>query len=138
MKFYETKISLEKNGIFQLTDWVEKCVKDSGVKNGVAFLNGPHTTSGVSVAPDMLNNYDLLDIQDGFTKIIPARATYLHQFDNTTDMAGHTKAAIMNTHLALIIEDGKVVKGATQGFYFFEFDGPRVQKCWLAVYEDAE
>ena len=47
---------------------------------------------------------------DAFSKIIPARATYLHQFDNTTDMAGHTKAAIMNTHLALIIEDGKVVK----------------------------
>ena len=136
MKFYERKVDLGKNGIVQLTDWIEECVADSGVVNGVAFLNAPHTTSGVSVAPDMLLTSDLMDIQEGFSKIVPARVTYTHQFDNTTDAAGHNKAAIMNTHLALIVENGKVVKGDTQGIYFFEFDGPRVQKCWLAVYED--
>jgi len=136
MKTYEKKVYLEKDGILQITDWVEECVKDSGVVNGVAFINAPHTTSGVSVAPDMLKAEDLQDIQEGFSKIIPARTTYTHQFDNTTDTAGHTKAAIMNTHLALIVENGKVVKGDTQGIFFFEFDGPRAQKVWMAVYED--
>ncbi|MGI5888310.1 MAG: secondary thiamine-phosphate synthase enzyme YjbQ [Oscillospiraceae bacterium] len=138
MKFYERKVDLKKNGVVRLTDWVEECVRDSGVKNGVAFLNAPHTTSGIAVAPDMLKDEELQDLQEGFARIIPARVTYGHQFDNTTDMAGHSKAAIMNTHLALIIEDGEVVKGDDQGIYFLEFDGPRLQKCWLAVYEDAE
>ena len=64
MKFYETKVDIGKNGIVQLTKWIEDCVADSGVVNGVAFLNAPHTNSGVSVAPDMLLTSDLMDIQD--------------------------------------------------------------------------
>lgn len=136
MKLFETKLDLPKNGIVQITDWVLSCVAESGVQNGIAIINAPHTTSGVSVAPDMLNDYDLADVQIGFDKIIPPRVTYTHQFDNTTDAAGHNKCAIMNANMALIIENGKVVKGSTQGLFFYEFDGPRTQKCYLAVYED--
>jgi len=136
MKLFETKLYLPKNGVVQITDWVLSCVAESGVQNGVAILNAPHTTSGIFAGPDMLNIEDFQDVQDGFNKIIPPRVTYTHQFDNTTDAAGHNKCAIMDTNMALIIENGKVVKGSTQGLFFIEFDGPRTQKCWLAVYED--
>lgn len=133
---YETKIECAKDGIHQITEWVTKCIADSGVKTGIAIISAPHTTSGISITPYMLHDYDHQDIQKELDHIVPTRVDYLHQFDTPSDTAGHIKSAIMGTNMALIVEDGKPVLGHSQGIFFFEFDGPRVQKCYLSVLSD--
>ena len=136
MKFYETKIDCQKNGVHQITDWVRQCIADSGVKSGIAVFSAPHTTSGISLTPYMLHDYDLQDVQIQLDVIVPQRVDYTHQFDTPADAAGHTKSAMMGTNTTLIVEDGKPVLGHSQGIFFYEFDGPRLQKCYLSVYSD--
>ena len=136
MFLYETKINCAKDGIHQITDWIKDCVKESGVKTGIAIVSAPHTTSAISITPYMLTDYDHQDIQKEMDKIVPTRIDFTHQFDTPADASGHIKSAIMDSNITLIVEDGKPVLGHSQGVFFFEFDGPRVQKCQIAVYSD--
>ncbi|WP_075109709.1 secondary thiamine-phosphate synthase enzyme YjbQ [Bittarella massiliensis (ex Durand et al. 2017)] len=137
MHFYETKIECPKDGVVQLTEWLRRCVRESGVQSGIAVLSAPHTTSGISFNPYMLKPEDHQDIQQALDRLIPMRIDYAHQFDNPADAAGHNKSALMGTNTTFIVEGGELVLGSSQGVFFFEFDGPRTQRCQLAVYSDS-
>lgn len=133
---YQTVIDCKKNESYLLNDWIIESVKDSGVQNGIAIVFAPHTTSGIAVTPYMLKDEDHLDIHNSLDTMIPTRVDYTHQFDTPSDASGHNKSAIMGVSLTLIVENGKPMLGSSQGVFFFEFDGPRKQKCFLKVYSD--
>ena len=133
---YTKVMDCEKNASVLLNDWIVESVKDSGVQSGIAILFAPHTTSGIGVTPYMLNDEDHLDIHHSMEIMIPTRVDYTHQFDTPSDASGHNKSAIMGVSMTIIIENGKPQLGSSQGVFFFEFDGPRKQKCFLKVYSD--
>ena len=51
MKLFETKIECQRDGIHQITEWIKDCIKESGVKSGIAIVSAPHTTSAISITP---------------------------------------------------------------------------------------
>ena len=57
----------------------------------------------------------------------------LHQHDTPTDAAGHVKSTLIGVDLPLIIHDGKLLLGSSQGIYFLEFDGPRKRSFYVQV-----
>lgn len=42
----------------------------------------------------------------------------------------------MGVSLPLIIEDGKLLLGSSQGIFFLEFDGPRKRKFQVKILAD--
>ena len=85
----------------------------------------------------MLDDYDHQDIQKELDKIVPTRIDYTHQFDTPADACGSHQIRDygfkFDAHRRK--RQGSVL-GHSQGVFFFEFDGPRVQKCQIAVYSD--
>ncbi|MBM7581756.1 secondary thiamine-phosphate synthase enzyme [Caldicoprobacter guelmensis] len=128
----EYSISTSKPEEFvDITHLVERAVRDSGIRNGVAVVFCPHTTAGITINenadPDVVH-----DIIKALDKAFPVRGDYRHVEGNSH---AHIKASCMGSSCHIIISEGRLVLGTWQGVYFCEFDGPRRRKVYISCME---
>lgn len=122
----------QKNGVTDLTDHIRAAVEESGAQSGACIVFTAHTTAAITILSfwDECKNEDF---QDELRRLIPTRVDFKHQFDTPEDAAGHIKAGLVGASLSLIVEEGKLLLGHSQGVYFLEFDGPRSRACYVKV-----
>lgn len=125
------------NDVINLTADVKQVVADSGVKSGLCVVFTPHTTAGLTIT-SFWDPKGFEDLQDEICRLIPTRIDFKHQHDTPTDAAGHVKSSLMGVSLPIIIDNGKLLLGGSQGIFFMEFDGPRKRKYYVKVMSDAE
>ena len=134
MKIELTKFNIETkfNDVVKLTDDIKAFVESTGVKEGQCIIFNPHTTAGLTITSFWDPN-GFEDIQNEVCRLIPTRIDFKHQHDTPTDAAGHVKSTLIGVDLPLIIHDGKLLLGSSQGIYFLEFDGPRKRSFYVQV-----
>lgn len=115
--------------LIDITSVVSREVAASGVRDGVATLFVPHTTSAVTVN----ENWDpavQADILHWLAKLVPEDAGFQHSEGNSD---AHLKASLVGPSLQVPVIGGKLLLGQWQGVYFCEFDGPRERHFELVV-----
>ena len=126
---FEYKLSVSREGFFDITPQVRKAVAESGAADGLAVVYCPHTTAGITINenadPDVTH-----DLLIGLGKAFPDRAEFRHREGNS---AAHLKASAVGSSVTVIIENGKLVLGTWQGIYFCEFDPPRNRTYYVKV-----
>ena len=134
MKIELKKFNIETkfNDVVKLTDDIKAFVESTGVKEGQCIIFNPHTTAGLTITSFWDPN-GFEDIQNEVCRLIPTRIDFKHQHDTPTDAAGHVKSTLIGVDLPLIIHDGKLLLGSSQGIYFLEFDGPRKRSFYVQV-----
>ncbi len=125
----------KKDDMYPLTDEVKRIVEESGVEEGVCILFTTHTTASITITSfwDTLGHED---IQDETRRLIPTRVDFKHQHDTPEDAAGHVKSSLYGVSIPLIIHEGKLLLGHSQGIYFMEFDGPRNREVIVKTVSD--
>ncbi len=118
-----------------LTDKIKEFITESEIKEGLCVVYNPHTTGGLFIN-SYLDPNTPKDILHEWDRVIPTRYDFFHQFDTPSDASGHVKSTMMNVSLPLIIHEGKLVLGHSQGVLFAEFDGPRDRKVIVKVKSD--
>lgn len=132
---HELKFNTRKNDVFSLTEQIEAIVAESGVQEGICIVHVPHTTAGVTITSKW-DETDFSDIKSEMRRIVPTRVDFAHQFDTPEDAAGHIKSILIGANMTLIVHEGKLLLGSSQGIFFLEFDGPRSRKCQIKVIAD--
>lgn len=124
-----------KDDMYPITDEVKKIVGESGVEEGVCVLFTTHTTAAITITSfwDTLGHED---IQDETRRLIPTRVDFKHQHDTPEDAAGHVKSSLYGVSISLIIHEGRLLLGHSQGIYFMEFDGPRNREVLVKTISD--
>jgi secondary thiamine-phosphate synthase enzyme len=107
-----------------ITDKVNELVKQVKIKNGMCFLFNPHSTASLTIN-SYLDPNTQADLDSEIDRLIPTRVNFHHIFDTPTDASAHIKASVIGSDLLLIIKDGELLLGKSQGIFFWEFDGPR-------------
>lgn len=110
-----------------ITDRVEKVVRELGMASGACLLYVPHTTAGITInetADPAVKD----DILDALQRLIPASLDYQHVEGNAHS---HIQASLVGSSALIAVEDGRLVKGTWQGVLFGEFDGPRERSVWI-------
>lgn len=115
-----------------ITDEVERAVRDSEIKNGVCYLYVPHTTAGITINEGADPSVKK-DIINALKKIAPYAAGYLHMEGNADS---HIKTTIVGSSAIVFIENGTLVLGQWQSIFFCEFDGPRTRKVYLKIIKE--
>lgn len=131
----KVKIQSAERDVYAITDEVKKFVEESGIQEGTCIVFTPHTTAGLTITSFWDPN-GFLDLQDEICRLIPTRVDFKHQHDTPSDAAGHVKSSLVGVSIALIIHDGKLLLGGSQGIYFLEFDGPRKREYYIKVQSD--
>ena len=117
-----------------ITDQVREVIHASGVKSGVCFLVIPHTTAAITIN-SYLDTATMKDIMDDVRRLIPTRTDFHHIFDTPADAAGHIKATLIGNSETILIEDGELVLGHSQGLFLYDFDGPRQRRVLIKILE---
>lgn len=118
-----------------ITEPVREVVRASGVKDGICFLIVPHTTAAITVN-SYLDPNTARDIVNDVRRIVPTRTDFLHIFDTPADAAGHIKASLIGNHEVVLIEDGDLLLGDSQGVFLYDFDGPRNRRVLVKIIPD--
>ncbi len=75
------------------------------------------------------------DIVDDIRRLVPTRTDFHHIFDTPSDAAAHIKASLIGNTETVLIENGDLVLGHSQGLLFFDFDGPRKRQVMVKIIE---
>ena len=125
-------ISLRTNKrieMIDITDMVQKQIKESGVLDGICLCYIPHTTAGITIneGADPAVCYDIIERLD---ELVPRGYKYRHLEGNADS---HIKSTIVGTSISIIVDKGRLILGTWQRIFFCEFDGPRTRKVYIKV-----
>ncbi len=117
-----------------ITEQVQGAVSAAGVQNGLCFLVVPHTTAAITIN-SYLDPLTAVDIVADVRRIVPTRTDFQHVFDTPADAAGHIKASLIGNTEIVLVEEGQLVLGDSQGIFLFDFDGPRRRRILVKILE---
>jgi secondary thiamine-phosphate synthase enzyme len=123
------------DSLTKITEQVQAVVDKLGVQSGVCFLVVPHTTAAITIN-SYLDPNTTVDIVSEVRRLVPTRTDFKHIFDTPADAAGHIKASLLGNAEIVLIEDGQLVLGHSQGIFFYDFDGPRSRQVLVKITED--
>jgi secondary thiamine-phosphate synthase enzyme len=116
--------------VVDITDHVERTMRESGVENGICLVYSQHTTTGLTVneADGALIN----DILDLLQRIAPQGAGYQHDQGDGNAHA-HLQATMLGNSVIIPVEKSRLAMGKWQRILFFELDGPRQRSIFVRV-----
>jgi secondary thiamine-phosphate synthase enzyme len=133
---YEVQVKTKKfQDLVGITEDINQVLEENKIENGVCILFLPHTTASLTIN-SYLDIDTSNDLHDEINRIVPTRVDFQHIRDTPTDAAGHIKSSLVGVSSMLIIENGKILLGRSQGIFFWEFDGPRDRVVYLKIIED--
>ena len=133
MIYQESIKTTASQQMLNVTEYVQKAVEDSGIRDGFVILSVPHTTAGITINENTDPNVGR-DILRRLEKVFPVSDPMDGHAEGNS--AAHCKSSFMGTSLTLMVEESRLVLGTWQGIFFCEFDGPRIRKLIIGVYED--
>jgi secondary thiamine-phosphate synthase enzyme len=109
------------NDIIDITNEVQKILKDTGLSDGSVLIFVPGSTAGITTIeyePGLLKDYP-----EFFEKIIPSKSKYNH--DETWDDANgyaHIRASLQGPSLTVPFTKNKMILGTWQQIILVDFD----------------
>lgn len=127
---YSETFTLKTSSRFEMidiTDTVQRLIRQQPEREGFCFLFNPHTTAGLTINegadPDVQT-----DVIAALRHIVPQDLHYRHAEGNSP---AHVMASLMGCSLNVAIADHTLILGTWQRIFFCEFDGPRTRKVQL-------
>jgi len=122
--------------IIDITNYIEKIVRKSGIKEGILIVFEPHTTAAITINendPDLFE--DLLHI---YTKIAPIEQRYKHNLkyagvSGEQNAHAHILSSLIKPSVIVPITNGRIQLGTWQRILFIEMDGPRTRSIHVKV-----
>lgn len=135
MKSYRKELWFEvprRRAFINITGEVEKCLRESGVKEGLVLVNAMHITASVFInddEPGLHHDYEIW-----LEKLAPEKphSQYKHNgFEDNAD--AHMKRQIMGREVVVAITDGKLDFGTWERIFYGEFDGKRKKRVLVKI-----
>jgi len=116
-----------------ITDEVERLVRESGVQNGLALVNAMHITASVYINDNesgLIQDYD-----DWLEQLAPHEPTakYRHNRTGEDNADAHLKRQIMGREVVVAITDGNLDFGPWEQIFYAEFDGRRKKRVLVKI-----
>ena len=122
------------DSLTDITGQVQALIDAQGVRSGLCHVVVPHTTAAITIN-SVVDPATGRDIVEDVRRLVPTRTDFHHIFDTPSDAAGHIKATLVGHSATLLIEEGALVLGHSQGLLFFDFDGPRRRRVLVKLIE---
>jgi secondary thiamine-phosphate synthase enzyme len=126
----------ERRGFVNITPQVEECLRESGIKEGLALVNAMHITASVYIND---NERGLLaDYEDWLEGLAPHEPVSRYRHNRTGEDNGdaHLKRQIMGREVVVAITDGRLDFGPWEQIFYAEFDGRRRKRVLVKIIGD--
>ena len=135
MKSYRKELWFEvpaRRAFINITPNVEKCLRESAIKEGLALVNAMHITASVFINDDESGLHHDFDVW--LEKLAPHEPVSHYHHNNGEDNAdAHLKRQIMGREVIVAITEGKLDFGPWEQIFYGEFDGGRRKRVLVKI-----
>ena len=135
MKSYRKELWFEikqRRELINITPQVEACLRESGIREGLALVNAMHITSSVFINDDEAGLHH--DFEIWLEKLAPEKPYDQYQHNGFEDNAdAHIKRTLMGREVVVAITEGKLDFGPWEQIFYGEFDGKRRKRALVKI-----
>lgn len=135
MKSYRKELWFQtdkRRDYLNITPEVEKCLHESGIKEGFILVNAMHITASVYINDDeqgLLNDFD-----KWLEKLAPEKPYTQYQHNGYEDNGdAHLKRQVMGREVVVAITEGRLDFGPWEQIFYAEFDGKRKKRVLVKI-----
>jgi secondary thiamine-phosphate synthase enzyme len=111
---------------------IEKCLAESGIKEGLVLCNAMHITASVFINDDESGLHN--DFETWLEKIAPEKPYNQYRHNGFEDNAdAHMKRTIMGREVVIAVTQGKLDAGPWEQVFYGEFDGKRKKRVLVKI-----
>ncbi len=135
MKSYKKELwfnTSARRQLINITPEVNKCLKESGISEGLILVNAMHITSSVFINDDESGLHN--DYEVWLEKLAPEKPYEQYKHNGYEDNAdAHLKRTIMGREVVVAITEGKLDFGPWEQIFYGEFDGKRRKRVLVKI-----
>ena len=135
MKSYRKELwfnTQTRRQLINITPEVQKCLNESGIKEGLCLVNAMHITSSVFINDDENGLHQ--DYETWLEKLAPEKPYSQYNHNTYEDNAdAHLKRTIMGREVVVAISNGKLDFGPWEQIFYGEFDGKRKKRALVKI-----
>jgi secondary thiamine-phosphate synthase enzyme len=122
-----------RRGFINITPQVELCLRESGIKEGMALVNAMHITASVFINDDERGLQQ--DYEEWLEKLAPHEPTNRYRHNRTGEDNGdaHLKRQIMGRDVVVAVTNGGLDFGTWEQIFYGEFDGRRKKRVLVKI-----
>jgi secondary thiamine-phosphate synthase enzyme len=122
-----------RRGFVNLTPEVERVVRESGVREGLALVNAMHITASVFINDDEAGLH--ADYERWLERLAPHAPIdqYRHNDTGEDNADAHLKRQVMGREVVVAVTAGKLDLGPWEQIFYGEFDGRRRKRVLVKV-----
>ena len=130
---YLTFRTKSRREFVNITQEVEKFVKESGVKEGMCLVNAMHITASVFINDNESGLHN--DYEKWLESLAPHQPIDQYQHNDTGEdnADAHLKRQIMGREVTIAITNGKLDFGPWEAIFYGEFDGKRSKRVLVKI-----
>jgi secondary thiamine-phosphate synthase enzyme len=136
MKSYRKQLWFEiasRRAFVNITPDVEECLRESGIKEGLALVNAMHISASVFINDDERGLHH--DYEVWLEKLAPHApvSQYQHNRTGEDNADAHLKRQVMGREVVVAVTDGKLDFGPWEQIFYGEFDGRRKKRVLVKI-----
>ena len=135
MKSYRKELWFEVPGrraFINITPEVERCLKESGIQEGLVLVNAMHITASVFINDDEPGLHH--DFNVWLEKLAPHEPVTQYRHNVGEDNAdAHLKRQIMGREVVVAVTQGRLDFGPWEQIFYGEFDGGRRKRVLVKI-----
>jgi len=135
MKTYRKELWFEtrrRREFLNVTPEVERCLAESGIREGLALVNAMHITASVFINDDEPGLHG--DLEAWLERLAPEKphAQYAHNTGEDNADA-HLKRTVMGREVVVAVTGGRLDFGPWEQIFYGEFDGRRRKRVLVKI-----
>ena len=135
MESYRKELWFEasrRRELINITSYIDQCLKESSIKEGLVLVNAMHITASVFINDDESGLHS--DFEKWLEKLAPEKPYSQYQHNGFEDNAdAHLKRTIMGREVVVAITEGKLDLGPWEQVFYGEFDGKRRKRVLVKI-----
>ena len=122
-----------RRAFVNITSQVERCLRESGIVEGLLLCNAMHITASVFINDDESGLHG--DYERWLERLAPHEpvSQYLHNRTGEDNGDAHLKRQVMGREVVVAITGGKLDFGPWERIFYGEFDGGRRKRVLVKV-----
>ncbi|HWR66761.1 MAG TPA: secondary thiamine-phosphate synthase enzyme YjbQ [Bellilinea sp.] len=122
-----------RRGFINITDQVQECLRESGIREGLALVNAMHITASVFINDDERGLHS--DYERWLESLAPHEpvSQYRHNATGEDNADAHLKRQVMGREVVVAVTNGRLDFGPWEQIFYGEFDGRRNKRVLVKI-----
>jgi secondary thiamine-phosphate synthase enzyme len=113
-------VTTKGKGTYEITDEIERVVRESGIREGTATIFLQHTSASLIIFENA-DRSARVDLEEFFERLVPEDADYFtHTSEGPDDSTSHIRMVLTRSSEVIPIAQGRLQLGTWQGVFVFE------------------